>query len=71
MEVNLTVAESRHRKNRADLGPISVLCGLTNKTVDKQHTILVKAVIGSAVVPTVIAHRLPGFTGRSSNCSPH
>jgi Kef-type K+ transport system membrane component KefB len=39
-------------------GTISALFGLTNKTIDQQqYTILVAAVIGSAVVPTLIAQR--------------
>jgi Kef-type K+ transport system membrane component KefB len=37
-------------------GTISALFGLTNKIIDKQqYTILVTAVIGSAIVPTLIA----------------
>ena len=37
-------------------GTISALFGLTNKIIDQtQYTILVTAVIGSAVVPTLIA----------------
>jgi Kef-type K+ transport system membrane component KefB len=37
-------------------GTISALFGLTNKIIDQtQYTILVTAVIGSAVVPTMIA----------------
>ena len=37
-------------------GSISALFGLTNKIIDQtQYTILVTAVIGSAVVPTLIA----------------
>jgi Kef-type K+ transport system membrane component KefB len=37
-------------------GSISALFGLTNKIIDQtQYTILVTAVIGSAIVPTVIA----------------
>ncbi|HXQ41446.1 MAG TPA: cation:proton antiporter [Candidatus Udaeobacter sp.] len=45
-------------------GSISALFGLTNHIIDqRQYTILVTAVIGSAVVPTVIAQRwfLPEF----------
>jgi hypothetical protein len=39
-------------------GSISALFGLTNHIVDqRQYTILVTAVIGSAVVPTLIAQR--------------
>jgi Kef-type K+ transport system membrane component KefB len=39
-------------------GSISALFGLTNKIIDqRQYTILVTAVIGSAVVPTVIAQQ--------------
>ena len=39
-------------------GSISALFGLTNKIIDQQqYTILVAAVIGSAVVPTLIAQR--------------
>jgi Kef-type K+ transport system membrane component KefB len=39
-------------------GTISALFGLTNRIVDQQqYTILVTAVIGSAVVPTLIAQR--------------
>ncbi|HVN44773.1 MAG TPA: cation:proton antiporter [Steroidobacteraceae bacterium] len=39
-------------------GSISALFGLTNKIIDQgQYTILVTAVIGSAVVPTLIAQR--------------
>ncbi len=39
-------------------GTISALFGLTNNIIDKhQYTILVTAVIGSAVVPTLIAQR--------------
>jgi Kef-type K+ transport system membrane component KefB len=39
-------------------GTISVLFGLTNKIIDQgQYTILVTVVIGSAVVPTLIAQR--------------
>ena len=37
-------------------GSISALYGLTNNIIDQeQYTILLTAVIGSAVVPTVIA----------------
>jgi hypothetical protein len=37
-------------------GSISALFGLTNRIIDQtQYTILVTAVIGSAVVPTLIA----------------
>jgi len=45
-------------------GTISALFGLTNKIIDQQqYTILVAAVIGSAVVPTLIAQRwfMPAF----------
>jgi Kef-type K+ transport system membrane component KefB len=45
-------------------GTISALFGLTNNIVDQQqYTILVAAVIGSAVVPTLIAQRwfMPAF----------
>ncbi len=45
-------------------GTISALFGLTNKIIDEQqYTILVAAVIGSAVVPTLIAQRwfMPAF----------
>jgi Kef-type K+ transport system membrane component KefB len=39
-------------------GSISALFGLTNHIIDQQqYTILVTAVIGSAVVPTLIAQR--------------
>jgi Kef-type K+ transport system membrane component KefB len=39
-------------------GSISALVGLTNRIIDQgQYTILVTAVIGSAVVPTLIAQR--------------
>jgi Kef-type K+ transport system membrane component KefB len=39
-------------------GTISALFGLTNKIIDQQqYTILVAAVIGSAIVPTLIAQR--------------
>jgi len=39
-------------------GSISALFGLTNKIIDRsQYTVLVTAVIGSAVVPTLIAQR--------------
>ena len=39
-------------------GTISALFGLTNKIIDQQqYTILVTAVIGSAVVPTIIAQK--------------
>ena len=39
-------------------GTISALFGLTNHIIDQtQYTILVTAVIGSAVVPTLIAQR--------------
>ncbi|MDR3534395.1 MAG: cation:proton antiporter [Rhodopila sp.] len=50
-------------------GTISALFGLTNHIIDEQqYTILVTAVIGSAVVPTLIAQRwfmpaLPAATG--------
>jgi Kef-type K+ transport system membrane component KefB len=45
-------------------GTISALFGLTNKIIEQQqYTILVAAVIGSAVVPTLIAQRwfMPAF----------
>jgi Kef-type K+ transport system membrane component KefB len=39
-------------------GSISALFGLTNGIIDQdQYTVLVTAVIGSAVVPTIIAQR--------------
>jgi hypothetical protein len=39
-------------------GSISALFGLTNHIIDeRQYTILLTAVIGSAVVPTLIAER--------------
>jgi hypothetical protein len=39
-------------------GSISALYGLTNHIIDeRQYTILLTAVIGSAVVPTLIAQR--------------
>ena len=39
-------------------GSISALFGLTNHIIDeRQYTILLTAVIGSAVVPTLIAQR--------------
>ena len=39
-------------------GTISALFGLTNNIIDQQqYTILVTAVIGSAVVPTLIAQK--------------
>jgi hypothetical protein len=39
-------------------GSISALFGLTNHIIDeRQYTILLIAVIGSAVVPTIIAER--------------
>ena len=39
-------------------GSISALFGLTNNIIDQaQYTILVTAVIGSAVLPTLIAQR--------------
>ena len=39
-------------------GSISALYGLTNHIIDQeQYTILLTAVIGSAVVPTVIAQK--------------
>lgn len=46
-------------------GSISALFGLSNGVIDqRQYTILVTAVIGSAVVPTLIAQRwfMPAFT---------
>ena len=45
-------------------GSISALFGLTNHIIDQtQYTILVTAVIGSAVVPTLIAQQwfVPAF----------
>ncbi len=45
-------------------GTISALFGLTNHIIDRgQYTVLVTAVIGSAIVPTLIAQRwfLPSF----------
>jgi Kef-type K+ transport system membrane component KefB len=45
-------------------GTISALFGLTNHIIDRsQYTVLVAAVIGSAIVPTLIAQRwfLPSF----------
>jgi Kef-type K+ transport system membrane component KefB len=40
------------------IGSISALFGLTNKIITQdQYTILVTAVIGSAVIPTLIAQR--------------
>jgi Kef-type K+ transport system membrane component KefB len=47
-------------------GSISALFGLTNHIIDeRQYTILLIAVIGSAVVPTIIAERWfqPAFKG--------
>jgi Kef-type K+ transport system membrane component KefB len=39
-------------------GSIAALFGLTNRIIDQgQYTVLVTAVIGSAVVPTLIAQR--------------
>ncbi len=39
-------------------GTISALFGLTNKIIDRtQYTILVTVVIGSAIIPTIIAQR--------------
>jgi hypothetical protein len=39
-------------------GTISALFGLTNHIIDRsQYTVLVTAVIGSAIVPTLIAQR--------------
>ncbi len=49
-------------------GTISALFGLTNHIITQaQYTILVTTVIGSAVVPTLIAQRFfePGIPGRS------
>jgi Kef-type K+ transport system membrane component KefB len=46
-------------------GTISALFGLSNHIIDQQqYTVLVIAVIGSAVVPTLIAQRwfMPAFT---------
>jgi Kef-type K+ transport system membrane component KefB len=56
-------------------GTISALFGLTNHIIDqRQYTILVTAVIGSAVVPTLIAQRWfqPAFkpTGAASATAP-
>ena len=45
-------------------GTISALFGLTNHIIDRsQYTVLVTAVIGSAIVPTLIAQRwfMPSF----------
>jgi hypothetical protein len=39
-------------------GSIAALFGLTNRIIDQsQYTILVTAVIGSAVVPTLVAQK--------------
>ncbi|HHZ07432.1 MAG TPA: cation:proton antiporter [Rhizobiales bacterium] len=54
-------------------GTISALFGLTNGIVDQQqYTILVTAVIGSAVVPTLIAQRWfqPAFKPVEENFAP-
>jgi hypothetical protein len=59
-------------------GSISALFGLTNHIIDQhQYTVLVTAVIGSAVVPTLIAQRwfVPAFkpvepTGRTAIIEP-
>jgi Kef-type K+ transport system membrane component KefB len=46
-------------------GTISALFGLTNKIINQdQYTILVTAVIGSAIVPTLIAQRFFQPAGR-------
>jgi len=48
-------------------GTISALFGLTNHIIDqRQYTVLVTSVIGSAVVPTLIAQRWfqPAFAPR-------
>jgi Kef-type K+ transport system membrane component KefB len=53
-------------------GTISALFGLTNHIIDRsQYTVLVTAVIGSAIVPTLIAQRwfLPSFE-RAERTSP-
>ena len=53
-------------------GTISALFGLTNKIIDQQqYTILVTAVIGSAVVPTLIAQKwfMPAFKPMETRCS--
>jgi Kef-type K+ transport system membrane component KefB len=44
-------------------GTISALFGLTNKIIDQQYTILVTAMIGSAVIPTLVAQKwfMPAF----------
>ena len=50
-------------------GAISALFGLTNRISDeRQYTILLTAVVGSAVVPTLIALRW--FRQTSSRSSP-
>jgi Kef-type K+ transport system membrane component KefB len=54
-------------------GSISALFGLTNHIIDqRQYTILVTAVIGSAVVPTLIAQRwfLPACKPMEGTASP-
>jgi Kef-type K+ transport system membrane component KefB len=54
-------------------GSISALFGLTNHIIDqRQYTILVTAVIGSAVVPTLIAQRwfLPAYKPMEGTASP-
>ena len=53
-------------------GSISALFGLTNHIIDQQqYTVLVTAVIGSAVVPTLIAQRwfMPAFKSREEEAS--
>ena len=48
-------------------GTISALFGLTNKIIDQeQYTILVAAVIGSAVVPTLIAQTVVHADGKTA-----
>jgi hypothetical protein len=54
-------------------GSISALFGLTNHIIDeRQYTILLTAVIGSAVVPTLIAQRWfqPDFKPLASAADP-
>jgi len=53
-------------------GTISALFGLTNHIIDqRQYTILVTAVIGSAVIPTLIAQKwfLPDLTSASKEAA--
>jgi len=53
-------------------GTISALFGLTNKIIDQQqYTVLVTAVIGSAVVPTLIAQKwfMPTFKPMESEAA--